>query len=78
MKKQELIHLHSLMTLTQAHYESKADTRVENKHYAAVNTRPTSIHKKKDEHKDAVFALIKDITSQMETEESDTPSVTAD
>lgn len=78
MKKQELIHLHSLLAQTGDHYESRTGDTIDRERYAAIGTRPTSIHNSKGKHKDAVFALIEDITSEMEGDESEAVPVSAD
>lgn len=72
MKKQELIHLHSLLAQVQHHFESEADTEVEHDTYVDLGVKPTSIHKSKTDHKDAVFALAEGLTLEM-TEERDEP-----
>jgi hypothetical protein len=70
MKKQELIHLHGLLAQVQNHYEETTANTVEHDKYARINVRPTSIHKSKDDHKEAVFALAAGITSEMTDEET--------
>ena len=78
MKKQELIHLHGLLAEVSKHYthgggELKLDE------YDAKGVRPTSIHKSKTDHKAAVFALAKCITSELEpSAEKETVAPTAD
>lgn len=78
MKKQELIHLHGLLAQVRTHYEHTMDTEVEPETYEGLGIRPTSIHKSKTQHKEAVFALATDITSEMETEEKQPVSAAAD
>jgi hypothetical protein len=65
MKKQELIHLHGLLAQVQNHYEEETGDTVEHDRYTELGVQPTSIHKSKTDHKDAVFALAKGITSEM-------------
>lgn len=72
MKKQELIHLHSLLAQVQHHYEAEADSAVEHDRYADLGVKPTSIHKSKTDHKDAVFALANELTTEM-AETTDEP-----
>jgi len=78
MKKQELIHLHGLLAQVQNHYEDKAETTVEHDKYAELGVKPTSIHKSKTDHKNAVFALAKGITGDMYAEEKEAISAAAD
>jgi hypothetical protein len=69
MKKQELIHLHGLLAEVCDHYEALAETDVTREEYETLGIQPTSIHKSKTDHKEAVFALAHGITGEMETEE---------
>jgi hypothetical protein len=79
MKKQELIHLHGLLAQVQNHYEEQTGDTVDHDRYTALGVQPTSIHKSKTDHKDAVFALANGITSEMtDTEETERVSATAD
>jgi hypothetical protein len=78
MKKQELIHLHGLLAQVQNHYEQETGDTVEHDRYTTLGVQPTSIHKSKTDHKDAVFALANGITSEMEAEETERVSAAAD
>ncbi|WP_225334555.1 UPF0058 family protein [Halomicrobium urmianum] len=78
MKKQELIHLHGLLAQVQSHYEQETGDTVEHDEYAELGVQPTSIHKSKTDHKAAVFALAKGITSEMNDEEKEPVSAAAD
>ena len=78
MKKQELIHLHGLLAQVQNHYEQETGDTVEHDEYATLGVQPTSIHRSKTDHKAAVFALARGITSEMETEEAERVSAAAD
>lgn len=78
MKKQELIHLHGLLAQVQNHYEQESGCEVEHDEYAELGVKPTSIHKSKTDHKAAVFAIAKGITSEMTTEEKEPVSAAAD
>jgi len=73
MKKQELIHLHGLLAEV-SEYCDTSDESFDRYHDQAV--RPTSIHKSKTDHKDAVFALAEGITGQFDVE-LDTEAVPA-
>jgi hypothetical protein len=77
MKKQELIHLHGLLAEVRNHYEERAETEIGHERYTELGVRPTSIHKSKTDHKDAVFALADGITGEM-NEERDVVSAAAD
>lgn len=61
MRKQELIHIHALFREVSEHLERNQETRIETPTYDELGTRPTSIHKGKPAHKEAVFALSDDI-----------------
>ena len=65
MKKQELIHLHGLLAEVGNYYEAEQTTEVNLDDYESLGVRPTSIHKSKTDHKAAVFAMAKAITSEM-------------
>ena len=71
MKKQELIHLHGLLAEVGNYYESEYSTEVNLEEYESLGVRPTSIHKSKTDHKAAVFAMAKAITSEMTEAEAD-------
>ncbi|MFC6976098.1 UPF0058 family protein [Halomicroarcula sp. GCM10025709] len=78
MKKQELIHLHGLLAQVQNHYEHESGDEVEHDEYATLGVKPTSIHKSKTDHKAAVFAIAKGITSEMTADEKEPVSAAAD
>ena len=78
MKKQELIHLHGLLAQVQNHFEEQTGTDVSREEYLELGVQPTSIHKSKTDHKDAVFALANSITEEMTAEETERVSATAD
>ena len=78
MKKQELIHLHGLLAQVQNHYEKETGETVEHTRYTELGVQPTSIHKSKTDHKDAVFALAKGITGELAESEPERVSATAD
>ncbi|SNZ05304.1 hypothetical protein SAMN06269185_0823 [Natronoarchaeum philippinense] len=78
MKKQELIHLHGLLAEVSNNYEEYNDTALDYQDYDDLGVRPTSIHKSKTDHKAAVFALAKCITSDVDGEETEPVAATAD
>lgn len=78
MKKQELIHLHGLLAEVSNYCRETNDAPVDLENYHTLGIRPTSIHKSKTEHKDAVFALTHGITSSIEIEERETMAAKAD
>jgi len=78
MKKQELIHLHGLLAEVCDHYESISGENVTHDEYDSLGVQPTSIHKSKTDHKEAVFALASGITGEMTTEEAEPVSAAAD
>lgn len=73
MKKQELIHLHGLLAEVCNHYELRSETTVDHTTYDELGVQPTSIHKSKTDHKEAVFALAMGITGEMATVEDEQP-----
>ena len=78
MKKQELIHLHGLLSQVEEHYQETTGNEVEHDRYIELGVRPTSIHKSKTDHKAAVFALADGITSELTAEQTERVSPTAD
>jgi len=77
MKKQELIHLHGLLAEVGDFYEAQTGMKLDLEAYEGQSVRPTSIHRSKTDHKDAVFALAQGITKEM-TEERDPVPARAD
>ena len=78
MKKQELIHLHGLLSEVRKQCEHW-DEDLDLEEYETMGVKPTSIHKSKTDHKAAVFALAGGITSAMEdTEEQEAVPAQAD
>ncbi|HKL29258.1 MAG TPA: UPF0058 family protein [Natrialbaceae archaeon] len=77
MKKQELIHLHGLLAEVSNQYEAWEETTLSLDEYESQGVRPTSIHKSKSEHKEAVFALTHGITDSMAEEETTEERVSA-
>ena len=78
MKKQELIHLHGLLAEVGNHYEGKFGASISLDEYESLGVRPTSIHKSKTDHKEAVFALTPSITSDMSATEQEKVAPQAD
>ncbi|WP_458210664.1 UPF0058 family protein [Haladaptatus sp. NG-SE-30] len=69
MKKQELIHLHGLLAEVRNRYERRSSDPVNCADYEATGVRPTSIHRSKTDHRDAVFKLAGSLTDAMAVEE---------
>ena len=78
MKKQELIHLHGLLAQVQTHYETDTGNDVDNSEYASLGVEPTSIHRSKTEHKEAVAALAHCLTDEMTEKTTERTPATAD
>jgi hypothetical protein len=78
MKKQELIHLHGLLAEVSTHCEAWQDDPMTFPDYESLGVRPTSIHRSKTDHKDAVFALVDDLTDELAEESTERVSATAD
>jgi len=68
MKKQELIHTHSLLAQIQNHCETEADVDIQTEEYSSVGVKPTSIHKSKTAHKEGVLALANEVAEAFEQE----------
>lgn len=68
MKKQELIHVHGLLAEVRSQYEARNNRGVDLSRYDEIGVKPTSIHHSKTAHKEAIFALVDDITDTMEAE----------
>ena len=78
MKKQELIHLHGLLAEVSNHCEMADDVTIDLEEYHDLGVKPTSIHKSKTDHKDAVFAIATGITSRLDAEEREPVPQSAD
>ena len=78
MKKQELIHLHGLLAEVRNQIEDWDDADIDMTAYSELGIQPTSIHKSKTEHKNAVFKLAKGITSSMGEVETERVAPKAD
>ena len=77
MKKQELIHLHGLLSEVRSEYEEWG-TDIDLTEYKELGVKPTSIHRSKTDHKAAVFKLASGITSSAEAETAETVAPRAD
>lgn len=75
MRKQELIHLHGLLATVEEFCEEDLGHSIEGEQYSDLAIKPTSIHKSKSDHQEAVFALADDIIDEI-TEESPTTAET--
>lgn len=78
MKKQELIHLHGLLSEVHTQMEAWEDEKLDISEYEAMGVRPTSIHRSKTDHKAAVFEIAEGITTAMEQAETDRVAPKAD
>lgn len=70
MKREDYIHLHGLLALIQEHWEDEGHT-VETPQYNEISDEihPVALHKSKQEHKDAVFALVSDLAEAEDVDE---------
>lgn len=71
MRKQELIHLHGLLATVAEFCEEDLGHSIEGERYSELPIKPTSIHKSKSDHQEAVFALADDVVDEI-TEEPPT------
>jgi hypothetical protein len=74
MRKQELIHVHGLLAEVADYCERTDAIAVETAEYDALDTRPTSIHCSKTDHKEAVAALGDAITTGLDATEERVPA----
>ena len=72
MRKQELIHLHGLLSEVTSQCDQWSPDGIALDEYETLGVRPTSIHRSKTDHKDAVFALVDDLTDEL-TDGTETP-----
>ncbi|MFC6735951.1 UPF0058 family protein [Halolamina salina] len=70
MKKQELIHLHGLLSEVRAEYEDAGEPEVDLSSYEEFGVQPTSIHRSKTDHKRAVFELVNGLTDSLDDEQA--------
>jgi len=70
MKKQELIHLHGLLSEVRAEYEGDGGPEIDLSDYEEFGVQPTSIHRSKTDHKQAVFELVDGLTDSLDREEA--------
>jgi hypothetical protein len=78
MRKQELIHLHGLLAAVSRHCE-ETGASVNYEEYDALDVQPTSIHRSKGDHQEAVLALAGGITDGVtRTETADASPTAAD
>lgn len=61
MRKQELIQLHGLLTEVEKHCPQEVDLS----DYESLGISPSSIYRRKEEHRAAVFALAEAITEDL-------------
>ena len=79
MKKQELIHLHGLLSEVRTRFEAQEPIpHMITTGYDEQNTRPTSIHHSKTDHREAVLELANELTTNMTSEETETVAPHAD
>jgi hypothetical protein len=78
MRKQEFIHLHGLLAEVSSDFQESGRS-IELDAYRRQGTRPTSIHKSKTAHKDAVMTLAGELVENLEADADDrTVRTTAD
>ncbi|WP_458187792.1 UPF0058 family protein [Haladaptatus sp. NG-WS-4] len=65
MKKQELIHLHGLLSEVRNQFDVRTESALDVPEYDTQNTRPTSIHHSKNDHRSAVLALANGLAANM-------------
>ena len=65
MRKQEYIHLHALLAEVTNDVETRG-TAVDLSEYDSLGVRPSSIHKSKTDHKEAVQAMANCLTTSID------------
>ena len=68
MNKEELIHIHTLMVLVKDFFEKRG--KGEFSKYYSLQISPIHVHRHKDEHKNAIFVLGKEILSVINADSS--------
>jgi hypothetical protein len=72
MRKKEFINIHALLTeVTQYLIEDEAMPAEMLSAYAALDTRPTSIYKSKQDHREAIIVLISAIEPCLKQTQTD-------
>lgn len=78
MRKQEFIHLHALLAEVTTDFQA-CGRSIELDAYREHGVRPTSIHKSKTDHKEAVMTLAGELVENLEADaENRTVRTTAD
>lgn len=62
MKKEELVHLHTLLAQLKKYCE-ESDLGCDFEKYNALNISPSQLHRSKEEHKQAIFVLATELAS---------------
>jgi hypothetical protein len=75
MRKQEPIHLHGLLVVVSQHCE-RAGYDIDHSQYESLTADASAIHHRKDEHREAVFALAEAIATELKDEQIAVSSVT--
>lgn len=74
MRKQEYVHVHALLAAVVAYLDERDDVAPEElSTYRALDTRPSSIHESKRNHRAAVLALSSAIESELDGEFAESP-----
>lgn len=71
MKKQELIHLHGLLSEVRNKFNQETNSSIDIPAYETHDTRPTSIHHSKDNHRIAVLALSNGLATNLVEEDTE-------
>jgi hypothetical protein len=81
MRKQELVHIHSLLVITRHHLAEQADMEIPDDAFDSYDDNgvgPRAIAKRKDAHKESVYLLLdgfrRMLTTHKKSEDALTPS----
>ena len=74
MQKQQLVHVHGLLAAVRRHCVD-AGLDIDCSRYDSLGTDESSLHRDKDAHRMAVFALAEAITTALDEEQAAVPAV---
>lgn len=77
MRKQELIHLHRLLAEVRKDCIQSSNITIDTTEYESLETNTASIHRSKEQHREAVLALSDAITDELPVEEPALMSATS-
>ncbi|ACV10647.1 conserved hypothetical protein [Halorhabdus utahensis DSM 12940] len=70
MRKQELVHLHGLLAEVRRYCEQEDSRSLDLSKYESLGTDEAAIHRGKEQHRSAVFALAEALTEGSEEKQT--------